>query len=129
MPNQITGWTNRSSPYNFTVFNTSGADITLATDYYETYGMAYTNSLGLTVGLDYVLTINLTKNNADTWIKVKTNAQTDGNAPGGSIAWTTLNAGANVFNFTATSDDVYLVLSKVSQYSKPNFSCTFNLIE
>ena len=125
----ITGWTNRSSPYNFTVFNTSGADITLATDYYETYGMAYTNSLGLTVGLDYVLTITLTKNNADTWIKAKTNSQTDGGAPGGSIAWTTLNAGVNTFNFTATANDVYLVLSKVSQYSEPDFSCTFDLSE
>ena len=125
----ITAWTNRPSPYNFTVFNTSGPDITLATDYFESYGMAYTNSLGLTVGLDYALTINLTKNNADTYIMVKTSTQTDGGGPYGSIAWTTLNAGANVFNFTATADDVYLVLSKVDQYSEPDFSCTFNLVE
>jgi len=127
MANYITGWTNRPSPNNFTVFTTSGPDITACTDYYETNGQAYSNDLGLSVGSDCTLTVVMTKNNEDTYIKAKTNAQTDGGAPGGSIAWTTLNEGTNTFNFTSTSDDVYLLLSKVSQYSEPDFSCTFDL--
>ena len=122
MANMITSWTNVS----YTTLVSDGANITSCTDYFETQGKAYTNLLGLSEGEDYVLTINLTKNNEDTYLKVKINQQTNGVSPVGST-WTSLSAGVNTINYTAATGYNYLLLWKESNYSEPDFSATFDL--
>ena len=125
--NFITTWTNADPPDNFATLTTDGPDITACTDFTESDGQAYTNNLGLAVGSECTLVVVLTKNNSDTWLNIQTSSQINGSGPSGSILPTELIEGTNTFNFTATTDDVYLVLIKNNTFSEPDFSCTFYL--
>ena len=104
--NKVTGWTNYSGPYNYDTFTSSGANITSAIDSTSNSNVtAYSNSLGLTQGTPYLLSVNLTLNSG------QAPSILSGSAPGGNqgtIVVQDLVNGQNNITFFAGANDSYI---------------------
>lgn len=103
MANHITSWTNGlANP--FPLFDTAGADITEASGGTSDYS-GRTNSLGLTIGSQYIVSVSLSGTGCDTVRLVTASTITGSN---GSLSTDYLSAASHSFVFTAGVNDVYL---------------------